>query len=102
MQSLIRTLLGMACIATSSCVMYGDVRVLGRQHDVTMADIRAAIDADYKPHGTPSEIRVVNKDEIWLYYNPRDKPQIDIGHRSLNALQVNGSITLRSLSPNEV
>jgi len=57
--------------------MYGDVPVSGRRHDVTMADIRAAIDADYRPHGTPSEIRVVSKDEIWLYYSPRD---IDIGH----------------------
>ena len=71
---------------TSSCVMYGDVPVSGRRHDVTMADIHAAIDADYRPHGTPSEIRVVNKDEIWLYYNPPDRRDIDIGHHVIKRI----------------
>ena len=54
--------------------------------DVTMADIHAAIDADYRPHGTPSEIRVVNKDEIWLYYNPPDRRDIDIGHHVIKRI----------------
>jgi hypothetical protein len=87
MQWLIRIFLALACVVTASCVMYGsNTPVTGRPHDVTMADIRAAIDADYSPHGTPSEIRVANKDEIWLYYNPRDKPEIDIGHHVIRRI----------------
>ena len=58
----------------------------GRRQDVTVADIYAAVDADYKPDGKPSEIRVVNKDEIWLYYRPRDKPEIDIGRHVIRRI----------------
>lgn len=70
--------------------MYGDVPVSGKRHDVTMADISAAVGADYRPHRTPSEIRVANKDEIWLYYNRREvgEQEIDIGHHVIR--RING------------
>jgi hypothetical protein len=65
--------------------MVGDTPVYGRKSDVTLADIRAAIAADYLPNAHPSSIRVANKDEINLYYG---SPDIDTGHHVIR--RING------------
>ena len=65
----------LACTAlVSGCasVTVGDARVYGRMHDVSTADIHAAIDAD-RAHTREKiyEIEVVSADEIRLYHERR-------------------------------
>ena len=60
----------------TSCLVVGDARVTGRRHDVSLADIHAALAADKAPwdrgpHKT-HEIEVVSADEMHLYRTPRD------------------------------
>ena len=55
--------------------MVGDARAYGRIHDISVADIRAAIDADRaKHHDKIYEIEVVNADEVRLYLQRRVDP----------------------------
>jgi hypothetical protein len=64
----------------TSCVMVGDAPVTGRVHDVSIADIHAAIAADIiHPRAQPLEIHVINRDEIDLYYIPRNGNE-EVGH----------------------
>jgi len=52
-------------------VTYGDVPVTGRSLDVTHSDIQAALAADMKPRVKPTEIEVISRDEINLYFTRR-------------------------------
>lgn len=67
-------LLGMflgACIL-ASCTIYGDAPVQGAVDKVSPADLHAAVAAvqSFRHEQKIYSIRVVNADEIWLYYTP--------------------------------
>jgi hypothetical protein len=63
-----------SAILLTSCasVSVSDTRAYGRVHDVSVADIHAAIDAD-RQHTAEKiyEIEVVSADEMRLYHEPR-------------------------------
>jgi hypothetical protein len=71
MRLLAMTLIVSVECAITSCVTVGGAPVTGRAHDVSTADVRAAIAADIPRGGQPFEIDVINKNEIHLYYVPR-------------------------------
>jgi hypothetical protein len=55
--------------------MVGDARAYGRLHDVSVADIQAALEAGgAKHHDKIYEIEIVSADEIRLYLQPRVDP----------------------------
>jgi hypothetical protein len=72
MRPLIVTLIAAGGCAMTSCVTVGGAPVTGRAHAVSIADVRAAIAADIPRGAQPLEIHVINRNEIHLYYVPRE------------------------------
>ena len=67
-------------VSFSSCLLVGNAPVTGRRHDVSLADIHAALAADKAPwdrgpHKT-YEIEVIGANELHLYRTRRDDNQM--------------------------
>jgi hypothetical protein len=76
-----------ALLSACASAMIGDARAYGRIHDVSVADIHAAIDVDRRDSHyaikTIYEIEVISADEIHLFHERRTdaKAEYDIMKR---------------------
>jgi hypothetical protein len=99
MRPVLTVFAGLSAIFLSSCAMYGDAVISGRQRDVSEADIRAAIAADRAtPRAIPGqqlrEIEVASPDEIHLFweFSKREHPGYNVVKRIHGKWQFEGTV----------